>query len=153
MNLASYIDPENPLPRLLLGNLLENDERFSKAIENYDAIKEDSIYFQNARLRAAFAYNSLEKLDDARGIMKELIANSPNDITTITSYGNILRSHDLYEEARMTYSVAISKIEGEPTNANWSVFYSRGIANERTDRWEEAETDFRMALKLSLIHI
>ena len=149
MNLASYIDPENPLPRLLLGNLLENDERYSKAIENYDGIKEDSIYFQNARLRAAFAYNSLEKLGDARGIMKELIAKSPNDITTITSYGNILRSHDLFEEARSVYADGISKIEGEPTSANWSLFYSRGITNERTDRWDEAETDFRMALKLS----
>ncbi|MEP3629245.1 MAG: tetratricopeptide repeat protein [Hyphomicrobiales bacterium] len=149
MNLASYVDPENPLPRLLLGNLLENDERYSKAIESYEGIKKDSIHFQNARLRAAFAYNSLEKLDDARGIMKDLIASDPNDITTITSYGNILRSHDLFEEARTTYSDAISKIEGEPTNANWSLYYSRGITNERTDRWTEAETDFRMALKLS----
>lgn len=149
MNLASYLDPENPLPRLLLGDLLENDTRYAKAIENYDGIREDSIYFRSARIRAAFAYNSLEKLDDARNIMKELIEQDPDDITTITSYGNILRSHDLFEEARTTYSNAISKIKGKPTTINWSLFYSRGIANERTKRWDEAEIDFRKALELS----
>jgi Flp pilus assembly protein TadD len=35
-----------------------------------------------------------------------------------------------------------------PTRANWNVFYSRGICNERSKDWPAAEADFKKALEL-----
>ncbi len=35
-----------------------------------------------------------------------------------------------------------------PERHHWSVFYSRGIAYERTKRWPQAEADFKKALEL-----
>ncbi|MEO1067333.1 MAG: tetratricopeptide repeat protein, partial [Pseudomonadota bacterium] len=149
LQLASYLSPDHALPRLVLGDLYEDDKRYEKAIENYDAIEEGSIFRSNATMRTAFAYNSLEKLDEARAIMTELIEKEPDNIIAISSYGNILRSHELYEEARTIYDQAIKKIDPQSQSNNWSLYYSRGITNERTKRWPEAEADFRKALELS----
>lgn len=148
LNLAAYIDPENALPRLALGELFEADELYLRAIENYEGIGETSVHKTNSIIRTAFAYNAIDNLDEARRIMLELIEAQPDNLVAINSYANMLRSHELYEEARKIYSRAITKIN-DPQPENWGVFYSRGIANERTKRWEEAEADFREALKLS----
>jgi len=37
---------------------------------------------------------------------------------------------------------------GQPERRHWFLFYVRGIAYERSGRWEEAERDFRKALEL-----
>ena len=36
----------------------------------------------------------------------------------------------------------------KPTNANWNLFYQRGIAYERLKEWPKAEPNFRKALEL-----
>ena len=149
LNLASYLDPENALPRLALGELLEADGRYENAIESYQAIGDASLHKTNAIIRTAFAYNALDKLDETRSIMLKLIENQPDNLIAINSYANILRSHELYQEALQFYDRAISRIDNNPQPENWGMYYSRGIAHERTDRWEEAEADFRQALKLS----
>ena len=149
LNLAAYLDPENALPRLALSELLEADQRYESAIENYEAISSTSVHKTNAIIRSAFAYNSIEKLEEARGIMLDLIKEQPDNLAAINSYGNILRSHELYEESRNIYTRAIKQIDADPQPQNWGLYYSRGIANERTKRWEDAEADFRKALKLS----
>lgn len=149
LNLAVYLDPENALPRFALADLLGEDELFEKAIEHYEAIGDDSIYKSNAIVQTAFAYNSLEKLDDARAIMTDLIKKEPDNIVAMNAYGNILRAHEFYDEARTVYSKAISKLTPETEAGNWPLYYSRGIANERTKHWDEAEADFRKALVFS----
>ena len=149
LNLAAYLDPENALPRLALGELLEADERYQRAIDNYDAISDTSVHKTNSIIRAAFAYNTLEKLEKARGIMLDLIKEQPDNLIAISSYGNILRAHELYDESREVYTRGIKQINANPEPQHWGLYYSRGITNERTKRWEEAEADFRQALELS----
>jgi Flp pilus assembly protein TadD len=38
---------------------------------------------------------------------------------------------------------------GKPTQENWTLFYSRGVSNERLKDWPAAESDFKQALELS----
>lgn len=149
LNLAAYLDPENAQPRLALAELLEADERYQRAIDNYEAIGDASIHKTNAIIRSAFAYNSMEMLEEARGLLLDLIKKQPDNLTAINSYGNILRAHELYEEARDVYTTAINQIDADAKPENWTLYYSRGITNERTKNWKAAEADFRKALKLS----
>jgi len=149
LNLAAYLAPEDAQPRLALAELLEADEQFQRAIDNYAAISDTSIHKTNALIRTAFAYNSLDKLDEARKLMVDLIKRQPDNLIALTSYGNILRSHDLFDEGRAIYTDAIRQIGATPQEQDWALYYSRGITNERTKRWSEAEADFRQALKLS----
>jgi len=46
------------------------------------------------------------------------------------------------------YTGAIAMIDTE-VPSDWRTYYVRGIANERTDNWEDAEADFRKALELA----
>lgn len=148
LNLAAHLAPDIPLPRLILGDLLEEDERYDRAIEHYDSISEDSIYRTNATMRTAFAYNAMDDLEKAREIMNGLLEEQPDNLIALNSYGNILRSHELFSDARELYSKAIALLKPEEERTNWSLFYSRGITNERINKWEEAEVDFRKALEL-----
>ncbi|MEM8839056.1 MAG: tetratricopeptide repeat protein [Pseudomonadota bacterium] len=152
LNLAAHLQPENALPRLALGDLLEQDKRYQKAIDHYAAIPEASIHYTNALISQAFAQNSLENLDQSRAIMDELLEKEPENLIALASYGNILRSHELYAEAGEIYARAISLLSPEEEARNWSLFYSRGITHERIGNWPEAEADFRKALVLRPNH-
>src|SRR6476660_6569982 len=66
----------------------------------------------------------------------------------LAALGNILRSHERYAEARDYYSRAIALV-GEPSKENWTLFYARGVCNERLKDWPEAEADLKKALELS----
>ena len=47
-----------------------------------------------------------------------------------------------------SYSKAIALIP-KPSRENWTLFYSRGVSNERLKDWPAAESDFKQALELS----
>ena len=61
--------------------------------------------------------------------------------------GNLLRRDELYDRAEVAYSRAIDRI-ADPESKHWSLYYSRGITYERTQRWPKAEADFLFALEL-----
>ncbi len=44
---------------------------------------------------------------------------------------------------------APSRCIDKPTKENWTLFYSRGVCNERLKDWPDAEADFKQALQLS----
>ena len=69
-------------------------------------------------------------MDDAKALLEKIIAKSPKDIRPLDALGNILRSHERYAEARDYYSRAITLV-GEPSKENWTLFYARGVCNER----------------------
>ena len=62
--------------------------------------------------------------------------------------GDILRGRSRWADAARAYDEAIARA-GVPIPADWSLFYARGIALERSNRWPQAEADFRRALELS----
>ena len=62
--------------------------------------------------------------------------------------GDTLRGLERYEEATDAYNAAIALYDS-PERAQWLVFFARGITYERTDRWKQAEADFRKALELN----
>jgi Flp pilus assembly protein TadD len=65
----------------------------------------------------------------------------------LDALGNILRSHERYEEALPYYDKAIGLID-EPQEQHWSIFYSRGVCYERLKDWPKAEKDLKKALAL-----
>ena len=62
--------------------------------------------------------------------------------------GNVLRSHEIYDDADVIYTQGIDTIE-ELENQHWLLLYFRGIARERLGKWDLAEADFRKALELN----
>jgi Flp pilus assembly protein TadD len=62
--------------------------------------------------------------------------------------GDLLRREERFEEAVTVYTQAIERV-GTPDARHWALFFGRGVSNERTERWPQAEADFLKALELS----
>jgi len=66
----------------------------------------------------------------------------------LTALGDILRRQDQFEGAAAAYDRAIA-LYSDDMQAQWLIYFARGIANERLGNWDRAEADFRKALELN----
>ena len=61
--------------------------------------------------------------------------------------GNLHRREKQFAKAVQAYDRAMARMP-KLEERHWNLFYSRGIANERTKNWQRAEADFKRALEL-----
>jgi tetratricopeptide (TPR) repeat protein len=148
LQFALYLEPDFPLAQVALAEAYDSAKRYDLELAAFDNINEDSPLWLNVQIQKALALNSLERVDDAKALLEKIIAKSPKDIRPLDALGNILRSHERYAEARDYYSRAIELV-GKPTKDNWTLFYARGVCNERLKDWPQAEADLKKALELS----
>jgi Flp pilus assembly protein TadD len=149
LRLALRLDPDiaGGLAALTLGGLLDQSNQGEAAIEVFGSIAPDAPFRGHGQLRAALALDRMDRTAEAEKAFQEAARRSPDDIQALVSYGNMLRGRERYEEAAKLYSQALSKV-AEPERNDWTLFYFRGITHERTDRWADAEADFKKALEL-----
>ena len=145
--MAAHLNPEHIDSVLLSAELLEDLEQFELATAVYDKVPRDHPYFHSAELGRAQALRASGRTDAAIEVLTQL-GKSNGDLPIVhISLGNLLRGLERFDEATEAYDRALALVE-EPQPSHWSLFFSRGITHERSDRWEQAETDFRRALEL-----
>lgn len=149
LQLALSLDPNEDMTRITLAENFERLNRPDEAIAVLDRISTRSSLRRNADIMIAFDYNALDQVDEARAALKRVIRKNPKDKEALNGLGNILRTRKMFTEAADVYTRTIKAIGDKPQTADWQVFYNRGITYERTDRWPEAEADFKKALELS----
>ncbi len=149
--LALRMRPDFPVALMLLGEIYENTKKYEKAIAAYERIPPDHPLRVAAEIQIALALDDLGRVEEAVARLRRLTAIRPETYKPFLTLGNILRSHERWDEAREAYSRALSRM-GEPRPRHWSVYYFRGITNERSGRWPQAEADFRLALRLNPDH-
>ena len=147
LQLALYLEPKHPLALLSLADLYETMKKPQLAIEMYRRVPADSPLHRNAEIQLAANLDSLEKTDEAKDHLRKLIEENPADMEATMMLGHIERSRKNYADCATTYSKVIDQLPN-PGRANWNVFYSRGICNERNKNWAGAEADFKKALEL-----
>src|SRR5262245_354418 len=138
LQFALYVKPDFPLAYAALAEAYEGAKKYDLEMQAFDEIKQDSPLWLNVQIQKAFALNSLNRVDDAKTLLENLIAKQPKEVRSYDALGNILRSHERYGEAKDYYSRAIDLI-GKPTKDNWALFYSRGVSNERRRAGAEAK--------------
>jgi tetratricopeptide (TPR) repeat protein len=148
LQFSLYLKPDAPLAYAALAEAYESAKKYELEMQALDEIKPDSPLWPNAQIQKAFALNSMERVDDAKALLEDLTAKDPKDVRPLDALGNILRSHERYGEAREFYTRAL-KLIPKPTKDNWTLFYSRGVCNERLKDWPAAEADFKAALTLA----
>lgn len=147
LRLALFQRPDFSDGYLLLGSLLEDTGQYENSLRVYGKVKDDSPLAWGVKLQMATLVNRLERPDEAISILEELVASKPDDIRAVTILADVLRERERYDEARQRYDRAISLIP-EIDERYWVLFYTRGIAHERTKFWDAAEADFLKALEL-----
>jgi tetratricopeptide (TPR) repeat protein len=148
LQFSLYLKPDSPLAYAALAEAYESAKKYDLEMQALDQIEPDSPLWPNAQIQKAFSLNSMERVDDAKALLEDLTAKDPKDVRPLDALGNILRAHERYGEARDYYTRALKMIP-KPTKENWTLFYSRGVCNERLKDWPAAEADFKEAQALS----
>jgi tetratricopeptide (TPR) repeat protein len=147
LQLAIYLDPEHPLALLSLADLYETLKKPELAIEAYARVPANSPLKRNADIQTGLNLETMEKSDEAKKQLDQLVDQRPDDLEAIVALGNVLRSRKQWKEAADVYSKALDRIP-EPTRQHWTLFYFRGICFERAKDWPRAEKDLQKALEL-----
>ncbi len=147
LQLANTLNTGSDIGVLALADLYDSQSLPVRANKLFAEIPDTSPFFRIAKLEMALNLDELEKLDEARKEMDQLLESDPNDLVTSLSYGQMLVRHELYDDAAKIYSAAIDKI-ANPQRFHWSLFYRYGIANERAGNWPVAEKSFLKSLEL-----
>jgi len=145
--LALFLDPDLAEATLLIGDVFTDQENFEAAIETYATIDEGSPISYAGRLRTASVLHETDRKEQAFELLEQEAQAKPERTEALVQLGNLLRRDESYELAENAYSRAIDRL-GMPEPEDWTLYYARGIAYERTKQWPKAEADFLMALDL-----
>jgi len=145
--LALFLRPDFPLAQLLVADIAEARHHEAEALAVYQSIDPKSPFSWTARLRAAALLDSMDKTDASVAAFKAMAAERTDQAEPLLALGNVLRGRERFKEAVAAYDGALQRI-GEPQPRHWTLFYSRGVARERSGDWKEAEADLEQALHL-----
>jgi tetratricopeptide (TPR) repeat protein len=144
--LALDLRPDFPAAQVLLGDLLAADRHYADAAAVYRSVDRTSPFGWQARLALADSLNRSERTEEAVSLLRTLSGERKESADAPMMLGDILRSAERFAEAADAYDEAIARI-GELKPQHWSLLYYRGIAYERSKRWDRAEADFTKALE------
>ncbi len=145
--LALYLKANYPILRILIGEILEVDQRFEDANFQFESIPASSTFHKTAQMRIATNYHDMGLTSEAITIARGVAKAHPHDPEPHYAVGDYLRSTELYEEAIIEYDKAIRLVE-TLKSTHWQLFYKRGIALGQLKAFEKSEADFLKALEL-----
>jgi len=131
--------------RLLLASSFEIIDLEGKADQIISNPRKTNPYFMKFLKMRLSLKDSLKNNNDIFEELKKLLEDYPKNWEIKILLADKYRSEKLFTESINLYSQIL---ENEKFENRWSIFYSRGIAFERLNKWKEAESDLKMALKL-----
>ena len=148
LNLAKYLNTPFSHYEILLAENYQSVNNYKMAKKIYKKIsKLGEAYNWHASKQLAFIYLEEKKDNEAKKILKKTFKSLRNpDLYQIFDYANFLKNNEMFEESINYYSKVLSLISVE-NNLYPKAKDGRGIAYERTDKWEKAEKDFLSSLE------
>lgn len=147
LQLALWLEPSHPLAALTLADLYEQMKQPQKAIAVYEKVPANSPLKRNAEVQLAINLDQVGKFDEASKHLTALVDKDAKDTDALVALGGLQRGHKLFAECGVTYGKVIDQLK-DPQRKDWTLFYFRGICNERSKNWAAAEADLKQALKL-----
>ncbi len=145
--LTLELSPKYVLAKLLIAEIAESEQRLPEALAVYRSVDPASPLSWSARLRVAEVLDQLDRTDEAMAELNKMAAERPGAAQPLIELGDILRGRNRFAEAATAYDGAVARTEAAD-DRSWSLYYSRGIALERSGQWPRAEADFLKALEL-----
>lgn len=148
LRLALFLEPDMDLAKIVLADRFESLDKYEDAIGMYKALGDKSLYRPAAAVQIALDETRLGRNDEAIAELVAMTRESSKDITVWTALGDAYRNESKFAEAADAYNHAVALL-GADNKTSWPLYYARAIAEERSHRWDAAETDLRHALQLS----
>lgn len=148
LQLGRYLDPQSDVLALTIGQLYDAAGQHESANELYDSIPAQSPYKSEATVRVAENLESLGDRSEAIRRLGNIVQVDPENVTAISSLGDMLRFDEQYTRAIEVYTKALDLYPGDSPR-DWRFYYVRGIAFERDGQWPKAESDLQKALELN----
>jgi tetratricopeptide (TPR) repeat protein len=147
--LALDVRPDSATARLMAADIQANAKHLDAALTLLEeAARTNDPIVPVIRLRHAALLERLERVDEAIREVERIGRDYPDSSLPDIELGDLLRAKHRFTEAITAYDRVIARM-GKPSPSDWFVYYSRGIAYERTGQWTRAEADFNHALELS----
>ncbi len=147
LRLALLIRPDHDLAAVTVANLLADMKQSTPSIDAYESVPKSSPMRESADIQVALSLDEQGRNEQAMQRMQAIVASHPQDPDAWSSLGSLQRSAKDFEAASRSYDKAIELI-GTPDAGHWTLFYFRGICNERSKQWPKAEADFKKALEV-----
>ena len=145
---ALELRPHMVLDQLLLADVLSAQNKPELSLAILSEIPQSSPYSWSARLRIAANLELLDRTEEAIAQLKEMAAEEPTRAGADMQLGDLLRGKKRFTEAVEAYDEAMRRFAAAGMPERWSLYYSRGIALERSGQWNRAEADLQRALEL-----
>jgi len=145
---ALRLRPHMVLAQLLLADVLSAQNKPELSLAILDEVPQSSPYWWSARLRIAANLELLDRTDDAIAQLRAMAAEEPTRAGADMQLGYLLRLKKRFAEAVDAYDEAMQRFGAADMPERWSLYYSRGIALERSAQWNRAEVDLQRALEL-----
>ena len=131
--------------RLLLSSSFELIDLENNADEIVSQVNTKNPYYMKfLKLRVSLS-DEIKRKNKIKPLLEELINNHQKNWELKILLADIYRTEKNYDGSINLYSQIIEDVLDEN---KWSIFYSRGIAYERLNKWEKAEEDLKMAMTL-----
>jgi tetratricopeptide (TPR) repeat protein len=126
----------------LLGQVYEDQKRFTDALARYRAVGEGDMWF-SAQQRIALVLGKTGAVAEARAHLKAVNATPAERIQLALTEGNLLREANLNKEAFEALEIASGS---NPESAE--LLYDMAMAAEKIERFDVAETALRRFIAL-----
>ena len=147
--LALDTRPDSATARLLASDAQSAARRYEVALSLLDeAVRSSDPLVPLIRLRRAALLHQLGRSEEAIREVERVSRDYPDSAIPDIQLGDYLRLKQRHAEAIAAYNRVIARIRQTKPD-DWGVYYSRGIAYERSGQWSRAEADFSRALELS----
>ena len=144
---AMALDPRHVDATILTAEVFDSIGQYRLANQTLDTVPEDHPAFVEAEVARAEVLFADGRETESIDVLKALSAQHPERDLVWSALGDANRRTSNFEDAHAAYTRAID-LKGTPEPRDWFIHYTRGITNERTKRWDEAERDFETALRL-----
>jgi tetratricopeptide (TPR) repeat protein len=133
--------------RFLLGQVAEDQKRWSRAIEWYESVT-DGEHVLQARLRTANAIAKQGRLDEARAFLKRVGAENPEEpALLVVTEAQLLRDASRHGEAFELLTQALDKQPEQP-----DLLYDLALTAEKLERFDLLESHLRSLIRVKPDH-
>jgi tetratricopeptide (TPR) repeat protein len=145
---AAHLRPDNTEAVLMVAGLLDSLGQYDLAASTYAEVPASDPGYFVAEIGRAESLLRAGKDEASFEALQALARSTPDIVAVHMALADSLRRAERFAEAVVSYDAALALIP-DPLPGHWPIFYSRGVAHERTGNWPAAEADFRQALTLN----